>query len=54
MKILSFKQKLITRFKGILRQAEFPLYARRILSDTVATSLTRYKLEFKKRVESKI
>ena len=38
-------------FKGILHYAEFPLYDRRFLSDIVATSLTRCKLEFKKRAE---
>ena len=40
--------------KGILQQVEFPPYARRFLSDIVAASLTKCKLEFKKCAESKI
>ena len=42
------------RIMGILQQVEFPLYARRFLSDIVATKLTRNKLEFKKCAETKI
>ena len=34
--------------KGILHLTEFPLYARRFLSDIVVTQLTRCKLEIKK------
>ena len=41
------------RVKGVLQWAEFLLYARQFLSDNVATLLTRRKLEFKKRAESK-
>ena len=45
---------LISRkIKEILHEAEFPLYARRFLSDIVATKLTRCKLEFKKCAGSK-
>ena len=39
--------------EGILLNAEFPLNAKQFLSDIVATSLTKYKLEVKNCAESK-